>query len=91
MDVDTFAVLRDTGDIFDASDVCQGPSAVPETFEIFSDLLVDGDVSRKPVSKTSAETEEILKSTDQTVCIPPSLVLKLTNIDERKRSTKFSC
>ena len=71
-------MLRDTEDIFDASDVCQGPLTVAETFETFSDLFVDGDVSRKPVSKTSAETEEILKSTDQTVCIPPGLVLKMT-------------
>ena len=78
VDEDKFAMFRDAGDIFDASDVCQGPVTVAETFETFSDLLVDGDVSRKPVSKTSAETEEILKSTDQAKCIPPGLVLKLT-------------
>ena len=77
VDVDKFAMLRDTADIFDASDVCQAPLTVPETFETFSDLFVDGDVSRKPVSKISAETEEILKSADRTVCIPPGLVLTL--------------
>ena len=81
MDVDKCVTFRDTGDISNTSDVCQGPSTVPETFETLSGFVVDGDVSRKPVSRTSAETEEILKSTDRTVCILRGLVLDLTKQD----------
>ena len=77
VDVVKFVMFRDTGDVFETSDVCQGPWTVPETFETLSGFVVDGDVSRKPVSMISAETEEILKSTDRNVCIPPGLVLDL--------------
>ena len=77
VDVVKFVMFRDTGDVSDTSDVCQGPWTVPETFETLSGFVVDGDVSHKPVSMMSAETEEILKSTDRIVCIPSRLVLDL--------------
>ena len=50
---------------------------VSEEFETLSGFVVDGDVSRKPVSRTSAETEEMLKSTDRIGCIPRGLVRTL--------------
>ena len=78
VDIDIFVMFRSTGAIADTSEVCQGPWTVPDTFETLSGFVVDGDVSRKPVSRMSAETEEILKSTDRTVCIPPGLVLEVT-------------
>ena len=77
VDVFKFVMLRDTGDVSDTSEVCQGPWTVPETFETLSGFVVDGDVSRMPLSMMSAETEQILKSTDRIVCIPPGLVLDL--------------
>ena len=77
MDVDKLVMFRGIGDRSDTFDVCQGPWTVPERFETLSGFVVEGDVSRKPVSMMSAETEEILKSTDRTVCIPPGLVLDL--------------
>ena len=77
MDVDKFVIFRDIEDKSDAPDVCQGPWTVSEEFETLSGFVVDGDVSRKPVSRTSAETEERLKSTDRTGCIPPGLVRNL--------------
>ena len=78
VDVDKFVMFRGTGDVYDTSDVCQGSLTVPETSETFSGFVVDADVSRKPVSRTSAETEEMLRSTDRNGCIPPGLVLYLT-------------
>ena len=81
MDVDKCVTFRDTGAISDTCDVCQGPWTVPETFETLSGFVADGDVSRKPVSRMSAETEEILKSTDRTVCILRGMVLDLTKQD----------
>ena len=65
VDVDEFVMFRDVKNTSDTSDVCQGgPLAVPETSETVSGFVGEGDVSRKPVSGISAETEEMLISND---------------------------
>ena len=64
VDVDEFVMFGDIRDTSETSDVCQGLLTVSETSETMSGFVVDGDVSRKPASGISAETEERPKSSD---------------------------